>query len=346
MKHADLPELFKKYLKGECTAEEAAFIDHWYQSHEMNPEDNRLLNDLERSKLETKMLTHIIGMVKDDPSFNDTLIGKPRTVFFRTSYQIAATLLMLVLIGVGTFYYINNSTGVQVENMTSVVLLPVTITNGSNSIERHLLSDGTIINLQPKGRIEFPATFTGNQREIRLTGEAFFDVAKDKQRPFVINTDEVTIKVLGTSFNVKAYSGSREITVAVKTGKVSVSSNNPVLNPGAQEIILTPNEEAIYNTEDDNFSKKLVAEPQLILAKPTLFEMQYDATPVKKIFEVLEENYGIDIVFNEKLLADCTLTTSMEEEGLFERVEIICQAIGAHYTVVDSRIVINSAGCQ
>jgi hypothetical protein len=61
--------------------------------------------------------------------------------------------------------------------------------------------------------------------------------------------------------------------------------------------------------------------------------MQYDGTPVDKIFMVLEENYGIDIVFDEKVLSACSLTTSMAEEGLYERIEIICQAIGAEYEI-------------
>jgi ferric-dicitrate binding protein FerR (iron transport regulator) len=73
--------------------------------------------------------------------------------------------------------------------------------------------------LRPNGSIEFPEIFAETRREIHLTGEAFFDVAKDQSRPFIISTGDVTIKVLGTSFNVKAYQGAKEITVAVKTEK-------------------------------------------------------------------------------------------------------------------------------
>jgi hypothetical protein len=77
-----------------------------------------------------------------------------------------------------------------------------------------------------------------------------------------------------------------------------------------------------------------------------LFKARYDAAPVDKIFEELSINYGIDIVFDEELLSACRLTTSMDEEGLYERIMIICQAIGAKYSIDDGMIWISSNGCQ
>jgi transmembrane sensor len=212
-----------------------------------------------------------------------------------------------------------------------------------------VLSDGTVIELQPNGSLQFFEAFPTDKREIVLRGEAFFDVTKDKNRPFIINTGDVTVKVLGTSFNIRAYEGAKEISVAVKTGKVSVYAKGDDVNTkqkdSSKEIILTPNQEVVYNTIDENFSKKIVDDPQIILEKPTLFAMEYDATPVAKIFQVIEENYGIDIVYDDKELSACSLTTSMSEEGLYERIEIICQAIGARYEVIDAKILISSDGC-
>jgi transmembrane sensor len=67
---------------------------------------------------------------------------------------------------------------------------------------------------------------------------------------------------------------------------------------------------------------------------------------VVKIFEVLEENYGVDFVFDEKLLFECALTTSFTDEGLYERIEVICRAIGAQYEIENAAIVIKSNGCK
>ena len=74
--------------------------------------------------------------------------------------------------------------------------------------------------------------------------------------------------------------------------------------------------------------------------------MKYDEAPVIKIFQVLEENYGIDIVYDENVLSGCSLTTLMNNEGLFERIKIICEAIGAEYEVNGTDIIIKSTGCN
>ena len=132
-------------------------------------------------------------------------------------------------------------------------------------------------------------TFRNPIAKSYLTGEAFFDVTKDKNRPFIISASaDVTVKVLGTSFNVMAYEGAKEISVAVKTGKVSVLQNQKTNCESTRyidEVILTPNQEVIYNTTQEHFSKNLLHEPQIILEKPTLFETQYDGAPVVKILE-------------------------------------------------------------
>ncbi|MGC3944088.1 MAG: DUF4974 domain-containing protein [Chryseolinea sp.] len=178
-------------------------------------------------------------------------------------------------------------------------------------------------------------------------GEAFFDVTKDKSRPFIINARDVMVKVLGTSFNITAYENDPEVIVAVKTGTVSVTRPlNYAQHSGIDEVILTPNQEVIYNIVDENFSRQIVATPQLILEKPTLLHMKYESTPVDEIFKVLEDNYGIDIVYDPKVLSSCSLTTTMEEEGFYERIEIICKAIGATFEVEDARVLIKSAGCH
>ncbi len=344
-----LPELLKKYLRGECTPQELEAIDEWFLSHEHNPDDARLINNIERERLENKMLSRIKANVQSSEKEISFPHTTSQSISMRGWYKVAASLAMFLVAGLAVILYSKRHTLLAENNDISEVRTS-RFTNTARTVATRVLSDGTVIMLQPNGSVEFPEVFPSTKREILLTGEAFFDVTKDKNRPFIITTGEVTIKVLGTSFNVKAYHGAKEITVAVKTGKVSVYaktvSETIQNNSQKEEIILTPNQEVVYNTVDENFSKKIVANPQIILAKPTLFEMRYDATPVSRIFKVLEDNYGIDIVYDEQTLSACSLTTSMSEEGLYERIEIICQAIGAQYEMKDAKILISSSGCQ
>jgi transmembrane sensor len=342
MEKEHLSGLLKKYVNGQCTPEELKVIDQWFSSHEDNPDDDRLVDVNERANLETKMFERIKASVElkaDAPESSSR---------GNAWYRAAAAIAVLMVAGLG--FYLYNEKGLFSENSVGVPIAKVlNVTNHTDAVMRKVLSDGTVIVLQPSGSLQFVESFPADKREVILRGEAFFDVTKDKNRPFIINTGDVTVKVLGTSFNIRAYEGAKEITVAVKTGKVSVYAKGDDVDTkqkdSSDEIILTPNQEVVYNTIDANFLRKIVDDPQIILDKPTLFAMEYDATPVAKLFQVIEENYGIDIVYDDKELSACSLTTSMSEEGLYERIEIICQAIGATYEVKDAKILISSDGC-
>jgi transmembrane sensor len=343
MEKEHLSRLLKKYVNGECTPEELKLIDGWFLSHEDNPDDDRLIDIYERENLESRMFERIKANV--DLKANTS---KPVTIGI-VWYRAAAAIAMLMVAGLAL--YLSNQSLFPTDVVAGSTSKVLSVTNHTKAVVRKVLSDGTAIMLQPNGSLEFFEEFPSDKREIKLTGEAFFDVTKDKNRPFIINTGDVTVKVLGTSFNVRAYEGAKEISVAVKSGKVSVYAKETDVDTkksiAKEEIILTPNQEVVYNTIDENFSKKIVDDPQIILEKPTLFAMEYDATPVARIFQVIEENYGIDIVYDEQALSSCSLTTSMAEEGLYERIEIICQAIGAKYEMKEGKILISaSEGCS
>jgi ferric-dicitrate binding protein FerR (iron transport regulator) len=351
MKHEILPDLLKKYLRGEATPEESVLIDEWYSSLQENPDDISLLDPLEQNIAENRILKKIKRNISHQiPSEIKHSRTSSKFYFLRTPFKLAAAIAAIAVIGLGAILFKEKGLP-SLQNQTVAKTSTIKkLSNETSEVKKVQLEDGTIINLQPNSSVEFPERFSASERTVVLRGEAFFDVAKEKNRPFLISASDVTVKVLGTSFNVMAYDGAQEISVAVKTGKVSVSAKAKTKIPHQkrkeEEVILTPNQEAVYNTTEESFSKKLVDQPQIVLEKPTLFETQYDGAPVVKILDVLEKNYGIDIEFNEEALANCILTTSMAEEGLYERIEIICKAIGAQYQINDTNIVIESSGCH
>lgn len=344
MENSLLLKLLQKYSKGTCTSEERDLVDAWFEQQDKNPDDLRLLDERLEKKLGEKMLVHIKIRANSSGALHRPLFRAT------TIYRIAAAIIVLFIVGAGIILMRDHGSIIELRQPVTFNASPTVSISNTSELPRTLsLNDGTSIRLQPKGTVTYPKEFSDAQREVQLQGEAFFDVAKDRKRPFIISTENVTVKVLGTSFNVKAYEKSDEVTVAVRTGKVSVFAKNPDYRRDAgtnNEIILTPNQEVVYSAVRDNFQKKIVARPEIILARPTIFEMRYDGTQVDKIFEVMEENYGIDIVFDKEVLSSCTLTTSMAEEGFYERIAIICHAIGAQYDVKDATIIIKSAGCQ
>jgi ferric-dicitrate binding protein FerR (iron transport regulator) len=154
----------------------------------------------------------------------------------------------------------------------------------------------------------------------------------------------VTTKVLGTSFIVKAIEQS--ITVVVKTGKVSVYANREQEQELAREIILTPNQQIVFDTKEKEIARSIVKNPQVVISKKELRLLRFEEAPVSDIFKALEKAYGVKIEFDETLFSSCELTTVIAEDGIYKRLDIICDAIGTAYTVQDDRIVINGTGCN
>ena len=98
-------------------------------------------------------------------------------------------------------------------------------TNNSTISQVITLSDGSSVILQPNSKLSYPKIFTGNERKVYLSGEGFFEISKNRKKPFFVYANEIVTKVVGTSFRVKAYPDQPDVEVIVRTGKVKVKSN-------------------------------------------------------------------------------------------------------------------------
>ena len=262
MKKEISPDLLQKYLRGETTPEESAIVDEWYLSLQENPDDISLLDPLEVDIIENKIFEHIKANIEMPAQGASCAEYFFKIILFKDSLQVSCSHYRY-----SCYWSWGNPFQTKriafSRNQTTVTYNTPEKKESNNSkfTNRVVLEDGTVILLKPNSSIEYPAKFSVVDRKVTLKGEAFFDVTKDKTRPFIISTSELTVKVLGTSFNVMAYEGAKEISVAVKTGKVSVvKSKDDVRNqPQLSEVILTPNQEVVYNTTQEYFSKKLVA---------------------------------------------------------------------------------------
>ncbi len=342
MTSADFLVLINKFISSNCSPEEEEIILNWYKNVgkkrrlDLPEEQLRLIED----RLISRILTKIQKREKEALSRSSRY----------SLYRVAAAILILAIVGAGAFLFnFNQNDLVEPVKTTRVAHTDelIRIRNSDKAVRHIVLNDGSQVTLQPQSEIRYPSVFNTKQREVHLTGEAFFEIKKSSDQPFLVFANQVVTKVLGTSFSIKAYQNESEITVSVRSGKVAVyAQSGDNQKEIREEVILTPNQQAIYNKERKHVSKQLVLEPHLVLPKPTLFDMKYDEAPVIKIFQVLEENYGVDIVYDESVLSECSLTTLMNNEGLFERIKIICEAIGAEYEVNGTDIIIKSAGCN
>lgn len=216
--------------------------------------------------------------------------------------------------------------------------------NGNKEDELLFLPDGSKVVLAKGARISYNMLMNGSKREVTLSGEAFFDVAKNAEQPFYIYTQNVVVKVLGTSFKVTA-SGNHE-SVAVKTGKVSVYLKGQDLEQSAARIVL-PQQVCRYPGSGrelitETFTEKLQIAGGLELARSYNFE---DA-PLDSVINTLEKMYAIPIQYNADTFAGCFITISLGDESLEEILKVITRTVDASYSYSGYGITLKGKGCR
>lgn len=217
-----------------------------------------------------------------------------------------------------------------------------------NQLMHIQLADGSFVRLSPNGRLRYRKAFTGPLREVYLTGEAFFEVKKNPKQPFVVYANGLVTKVLGTSFRIQARAEDPTVTVAVKTGRVSVYPNQSSRNrdPELRGLVLSPNQKVIYHRSAARMDKTLVEHPSPVVAPEELQQFLFEDAPAARVFDAIERAYGVDVVFDEEMMADCTLTINLTDEDLFQKLDVICRVLDAHYKIIDAQVVIYGKGCR
>ena len=174
----------------------------------------------------------------------------------------------------------------------------------NNTVLHDTLPDGSVITLNKNSRITYPQRFTGGTRSTALQGEAFFNVAPDTKKPFIVHVNDITVKVLGTSFNVRSIGGRTE--VIVETGRVQVSRQQ-------HTVELRPKERLSIAPADSAMIKQPVTDKLYNYYRSR--EFVCDSTPLWKLAEVLQEAYGINIVIEGKELRNLLLTATFKDES-------------------------------
>lgn len=263
--------------------------------------------------------------------------------------KIAASVVILLCLGAVFFqytdklqhslrYFASDNPMIEQQNDTQEVL-------------KVRLADGSTVSLDPDSKISYRTHFEEQKREVYLEGEAFFEVTKNPNKPFIVYANDVVTRVLGTSFRIKARDTDQKIVVAVKTGKVSVfkkkdfQENENIVAQNNKGVILKPNQQVVYLKSEEVLSKTLVEKPEL-LSKKSVISFDFDNTPIAEVFARLEKAYGVSIVYDEELMKNCFLTAPLGNEPLFDKLKVICKTTGATYEVFDGQIVVTSRGCN
>ena len=211
----------------------------------------------------------------------------------------------------------------------------LTFKSGNQPIEK-ILPDGTKILLSKNSEITYPKNFEGDTREINLTGEGFFDVHHDATHPFIIHTQGTDVKVLGTSFNVRAYNA--QVQVLVKTGRVQFSKNN-------KQVILTKGQKGEILANVDTIIKSEISEVKIIV-KENINSFVFNKMSLGEVAENLSKRFGKNIKFSQDKIKNCKLTATFENEKLENIIAVIAETFNLKIDNQIDTIILSGEGCE
>jgi len=194
------------------------------------------------------------------------------------------------------------------------------------------LSDGTKVWLNAASSLTFPTVFTGPNREVVLTGEAFLEVAKDVQHPFVIKVKDMNVSVLGTELNIMSYDDEPETVTTLVSGSVRVSS------PGNADQVLTPGQHAVINNQTGNVVVK-----NADIEEETAWKngrIHFTAANIRKIMRQVSRWYDVDIRFEGNVQnLDFTCTVSRKDK-LSKLLQLLELTRAVHFTMEDNTVIV------
>jgi transmembrane sensor len=294
------------FLEGKPSQKGEELWNNWYNHPEdINDETNVIVSDRLKLKKEIRQ------------------IKQSNKVIFLShrNWTMAASLIFLM--GLSCFFYLSFIKTVSKEYTTKL---------GEHA--KITLSDGTQIWLNAGSLLKYPVEFKGRTREVYLTGEAFFDVAKDKEHPFIIHTDKMDTKVLGTSFNVQAYPDHTTQEVSVLTGRVNVKSTVTEEN-----VFVTPGQKVVFKSHNN----KLQAFTDIPVNSISLWRKNiivFEDAPLPEVIATINRNYNVAIQIDNKNLNNLKISAYFKELPVNQVVALVCNIINANYKIESGTYII------
>jgi len=323
-----IKELSEKWMKGTLSEEERALFESWYNQH--SAANIEWPGDETEKELQHRIYDKISAELQAEKGV--------RTVRMRQWRRVAAAVLV---IAAGAFIWRATKPGVSKPAVAAVhPATHQTAGKPADFIRHFTLPDGTHVVLQTGGRLDYPKQFTGSAREVSLSGEAYFEVAEDVSRPFIIHTGRIQTTVLGTAFNIRALPDDKEIIVSVTTGKVKVEDNRKLL------AVLTSNQQVKYQPVSAAVARDSVNAASLV-TDWTKQEMAFDGQSFEEVADKLGKRYGVDILFKKEGLKKCTIKVFFNGTETLDKVlDMLCTISNTSYSMTDGRtVVLDGTGC-
>lgn len=324
----EVEKLLPGYLSGDLSDSDRSMVDEWRKE---SPENEKLY-------LESLKAWDAIPLLREMEQFNsfralekvNSRIIKSDTLKWWIYIQRIAAILLLPLLVYSGYFTIKN---LSTKKLPAEYVMMQTVTSRQGMVTQFFLSDSTRVWLNSGSELQFPIHFTGNMRQVKLNGEAFFMVTKNKKQPFRVNAKEIDIDVLGTSFNVVSYDDDTQTEVTLVEGKVSLSTEKGQIKKEYGHLL--PGQRAVYKEKSQEVSTEKVTVDKYIAWRDGNLIFRND--PMEDVVKRLNRWFNVEIIFDDPEIKSYIYTATFKSENLDQVLKLLKLSAPINYSIIDRK---------
>lgn len=326
-------DLLDRYLRGECSPGEKEFVKNWYQSFNQDDDHVSGMDDNEKQLLRDSMYARISGLLSTDSTAKGGKVIQLKFLRYAAAIAAIAFITYLVL-------------PIHIKQASSVADQNIIVHNSGKKIREQVLNDGSHVWLSPGAQLTYSKSFGRLDRKLSMSGEAFFEVTKNPQKPFIINSGHIITEVWGTSFRVRDARQAQFADVSVVTGKVSVSLpgtppvniNKPLPANTRASVMLYPNQQVIYSGKDKALHASQENRADLLIWKKT--NLSFDNATVRNVMPLLNKTFGLNIHTNDDSINNYYITADFDGLNFPQIMEVLHTTLNINYQIDGKNVVL------
>ena len=334
MQKEEYIEIFERYILNQATSEEIKYLSSWIRNNKEISTwlEKQILNSSSviDSEVQLRMLKNIekeIGMDNNTQmDINKTTNYQPNSGFRLKEWQrVAAMIILPILTAASVYFYMSNT------KFTVSHPLVVSVERGQKA--NITLPDGSKVWLNSQSKLTYSPNFNVKERRLQLDGEAFFDVAHHPDKPFIVQSNGMSVEALGTAFEVEAYAEDNLVTSILIRGKIRVTTPDG-------ETILEPNEMVSYN-------KSTHKQIQNHLADAANFtgwmhnQLHFENESLESIAKVIERTYNVKVIFTTVSLKNQHYTGTVDNNSLENFLNIISLTSPVSFRIKNQQVILS-----
>ena len=297
-------KIIDKVLSKSASPDEARQVAAWFETKE-GQEYFSQRYDREAYLLNEKIIDQWSDHEMPTERMKNRFLSQLKTRIRTFRFRVAAAVLIPFMLLAGAFAFVADRLGI----IANANLAEITVPYGEQI--QLVLQDGTSVQLNSGSRLQYPKSFGLFNRKVNLNGEGYFSVEREAARPFIVNLDEIKVKVTGTRFNVKAYSDDNKINILLEEGSVNIIDKKNNIYP----LVVTQN--AVYNKNTGICTISEIEDVSEHTAWRTK-SLNFYRIPLRDVLKTLERQYEVQFAVNDSSLLDYKFSISTSRVNVGE----------------------------